>query len=150
VARRDRPSQAALDAWQGLLRTHLVLVERLDRDLIEQHGIALAWYDVLVQLHASGGETTMGELAERLLISPSTCTRVVEKMATAALVERRIDEVDHRVRHARLTPDGRTLLRAAAKTHLAGIQRHFGAHLDDGEAAMLAERFVVMRRSATS
>lgn len=150
MARRDRPSEAALEAWQGLLRTHLVLVARLDRDLLERHGIALAWYDVLVQLHASGGETTMGELAERLLISPSTCTRVVEKMAAAELVDRRTDDLDHRVRHARLTPAGRTLLRRAAKTHLAGIQRHFGAHLDDAEAALLAERFGAMRRSAAS
>jgi DNA-binding MarR family transcriptional regulator len=69
-------------------------------------------------------------------------------MTASGLVERRIDEHDHRVRHARLTPHGRTTLRAAARTHLAGIERHFGAFLSDAEASLLSERFAAMRRSA--
>jgi DNA-binding MarR family transcriptional regulator len=141
VARSDRPSAAGLAAWQGFLRAHLVLVDRLDRELIEQHQLPLAWYDVLVQLNESGGEATMGELAERLLISPSTCTRVVERMTAAGLVERRVGEPDHRVRIAVLTFDGRAALKRAAVTHLAGIQRHFAALLSDADAERLAELF---------
>ena len=126
----------------------MALVDRLDRDLVERHGLPLAWYDVLVQLEAAGGEATMGVLASNLLIAPSSCTRIVERMTASGLVERRIDEHDHRVRHARLTPHGRTTLRAAARTHLAGIELHFGAFLTDAEASLLGERFEAMRRSA--
>ena len=149
VARSDRPSAAALDAWQAFLRAHLVLVDRLDRELVERHQLPLAWYDVLVQLHGAGGEATMGALAERLLISPSTCTRVVERMTTAGLVERRVGEADHRVRIAALTSAGRAMLTRAAVTHLAGVQRHFGGRLSDDEARTLAtvfERFDVSDR----
>ena len=148
MARRDRPSQAGLAAWEGLLRTHLTLTRTLDRELVERHGLSLDWYDVLVQLTEAGGETTMGDLATRLLISPSTCTRVVARMADAGLVDRRVDAADARVRHAALTRQGSAALRAAAATHLAGIQRHFGRFVPDAEAELLRERFEAMRDSA--
>ena len=148
MPRRDRPSPATQATWEEFLRTHLELVRRLDHDLVERHGIPLAWYDVLVQLHAAGGQTTMGELADRLLIVPSTCTRLVERMTAAGLVERRVDGDDARVRHAELTRHGRSVLTAAAVTHLAGIQRHFGRHLTEAEAKELAERLQQMRCSA--
>jgi len=148
VARRDRPSPAGLAAWEGFLRTHLALTRRLDDELVERHGLPLDWYDVLVQLHDAGGEATMGELATRLLISPSTCTRVVGRMEGAGLVERRVDPVDARVRHARLTRSGAARLREAAITHLRGVQRHFGRFVPDDAAETLRDRFAAMRDSA--
>jgi DNA-binding MarR family transcriptional regulator len=150
VARRDRPSPVGLAAWESFLRTHLALTRRLDRELVARHGLRLDWYDVLVQLHDADGEATMGDLAARLLISPSTCTRVVGRMADAGLVERRVDEGDARVRHAAITPEGKARLRAAAVTHLAGIQRHFARFLPDDEAATLGDRFEAMRGSAVA
>jgi DNA-binding MarR family transcriptional regulator len=150
VARRDRPSPVGLAAWESFLRAHLALTRRLDRELVERHGLPLDWYDVLVQLHDAGGETTMGELAGRLLISPSTCTRVVARMADAGLVERRVDPVDARVRHAVLTSDGKARLREAAVTHLRGVQRQFGRFVPDDAAATLRDRFDAMRDSAAA
>ena len=134
-------------AWQGFLRSHVVLLDTLDAELVERHALPLAWYDVLVQLHESGGSSAMGALAERLLISPSTCTRVVERMASAGFVERRVGEPDARVRVAELTPAGRRMLRAASVTHLAGIRRYFAAHIDETEAQLLAAIFDRIGRS---
>jgi DNA-binding MarR family transcriptional regulator len=129
MPRRDRPSADGLAAWRGFLRAHQAVVAELDRELVAAHALPLAWYDVLVQLSEAGGEATMGEISGRLLISPSTCTRVVEKLVNAGFVARRIDDVDARVRHVSLTPAGRSTLRSAAVTHLAGIERHFTALL---------------------
>ena len=148
MARRDRPSPAGLAAWEEFLRTHLTLTRTLDRELVARHGLPLDWYDVLVQLNDADGETTMGELAARLLISPSTCTRVVARMADAGLVHRRVDADDARVRHAAITPDGTTMLRAAAATHLAGIQRYFGRFVPDDDATVLRDRLQAMRDAA--
>jgi DNA-binding MarR family transcriptional regulator len=150
VARRDRPSPVGLAAWESFLRTHLALTRRLDHELVARHGLPLDWYDVLVQLQDAGGEASMGGLATRLLISPSTCTRVVGRMADAGLVERRIDEADARVRHAAITPEGKARLRAAAVTHLAGVQRHFARFVPADEAATLRDRFEAMRDSAVA
>lgn len=149
MPRDHRPSADGLAAWRGLLRAHQALVDQLDRELIAEHQLPLAWYDVLVQLSEAGGEATMGEIAGRLLISPSTCTRVVERMVTAGLVDRRVDPDDARVRHIALTSAGRATLRSAAVTHLAGIERHFAAALgpDGVEPAALARAFEAMLAS---
>ena len=58
--------------------------------------------------------------------------------------------VDARVRHAAITRDGEARLRAAAVTHLRGIQRHFGRFVPDDEAATLRDRFDAMRDSAAA
>lgn len=119
---------------------HQALLGELDGELQRRHDLPLAWYDVLVQLREADGELTMGELAGRLLISPSTCTRVVDRMHAAGLLSRRVDEGDARIRHVGLTPAGRTRLREAAITHLAGIERHFSGVLG-ADAARLAAQF---------
>ena len=75
-------------------------------------------------------------------------SRSYGRMTAAGLVERRVDEGDARVRHAAITPDGKARLRAAAVTHLAGIQRHFARFVPDDEAATLRDRFEAMRGSA--
>jgi DNA-binding MarR family transcriptional regulator len=137
-----------LAAWRGFLRVHIEVVTQLDRDLVAGHDITLDWYDVLVQLNEAGGELTMGELSERMLIAPSTCTRIVERMCADGLVDRRVDDRDKRVRHAVLTKSGSAMLRRAAVTHLAGIQRYFGAALTDRQATELLVLFSGMHRPA--
>jgi DNA-binding MarR family transcriptional regulator len=125
---------------------HQALLAELDRELRVGHDLPLAWYDVLVQLSDSARELTMGELADRLLISPSTCTRVVDRMHAAGLLARRVDDADARIRHVGLTPAGRARLRTAAITHLAGIERHFAAIVGP-DAARLAAQFDAMLAS---
>jgi DNA-binding MarR family transcriptional regulator len=150
VPRRARPAGDELVAWRSFLTAHRSIVDALDRELVDRHGLPLAWYDVLVQLSESPRELTMGELAERLLISPSTCTRVVDRMHASGLVTRRIDERDARVRHIGLAAAGRSRLRVAAVTHLAGIERHFARHLPPGEAPRWAEVLDAMRDSVVA
>ena len=54
---------------------------------------------------------------------------------------------DARVRHASMTSEGKAALRAAAVTHLAGIQRHFARFLPDEDAAVISDRFATMCES---
>ncbi len=136
---RRGPTPEEMMAWRGLLRTHALVIDRLDTELRQRHGIPLDWYDVLVQLHEAGGDRTMSELAEALLIvSPSSCTRLVDRLVAAGLVRREVDPEDARVKHAVLTPEGKAVLRRAAPTHLAGIRRWFTGLLEPGEAAQLS------------
>lgn len=80
----------------------------------------------------------MSDLAGAVLVSRPNCTRLVQRMAAAGYVAREADATDARVRWAVLTDAGREALRNAAPTHLAGIARHFGRHLDADTAATLA------------
>ena len=120
------------------MAAHASLLRRLDRELEAEHGISMAWYEVLLRLQrAPEGHLPMSELAGSVFLTPSGLTRLVDRMEAAALVERAACPSDRRVSWAVITAEGRALLRRASVTHLRGIQRHFGRLLDDDEAAVV-------------
>ncbi|MET0236588.1 MAG: MarR family transcriptional regulator [Kibdelosporangium sp.] len=80
----------------------------------------------------------MAELAEAVLLSRSGVTRLVDRLERAGLVMRERVDGDGRGVVARLTPAGANRLSIAARTHLAGVVRHFLEHLDEQELAELA------------
>ena len=135
MPRRDRPDEITLSAWRSFLESHARITAALDRELRAAHDLPLTWYDVLYQLQEHDGRLRMSDLAEAVLLSRPNCTRLVDRMVEVGLLERQIDPDDARVRWARITPEGRRRFRRAAPTHLAGIQFHFGQHLDDETAA---------------
>ena len=65
---------------------------------------------------APAGKLRMGELADRLLLSRSGITRLVDRLARQGLIERERCEDDGRGYYARLTPLGRETLAAIAAT----------------------------------
>jgi DNA-binding MarR family transcriptional regulator len=81
----------------------------------------------------------MSELAERVLMSPSGLTRVVDGLVRDGLVRRERFEGDARVMLARLTEQGRQALRRAAATHLRGIQQHFTSYLSKAQLRDVAD-----------
>jgi DNA-binding MarR family transcriptional regulator len=134
---------AALDphrmaAWRMLLEAHRGLIDRLEAELQEAKGLALSWYDVLVNLSEADRRIRMTELAERVVLSPSGLSRLVDRMAQAGLVTRERCETDRRGTWVVLTDRGREVLTDAAPLHLAGVQEHFGAVLTDDEAEVMA------------
>lgn len=125
-----RLSDLELRAWQALLHAHHDVVDRLDEELRVQHGVTFSEYDVLLRLgRAPERALTMGELAERTMLSPSGTTRLVDRLVATDLIRRRPVPDDGRVTLATLTPAGVKLLRAAARTHLRGIREHFTGRL---------------------
>ena len=127
-----RLSETELRAWQAFLHTHHEVVRRLDADLQEAHGITFGEYDVLLRLaRAPGHALRMGDLAERVLLSASGITRLVERMITKGLVEREVDPSDRRAALATLTDAGLQLVRLAARTHVRGIRQRFSGRLSD-------------------
>ncbi len=134
------PSTESLATWRRWLEAHTRIVNALDGELRARHDLSLEWYDVLLQLAEAGGKRTMSELADALLISRSNCTRLVDRMENAGLVERRPGQQDQRERVAVLLPAGRRRLRAAAPTHLQGIERLFTGEL--GRDAAAVDRFL--------
>jgi DNA-binding MarR family transcriptional regulator len=117
---------ARLDAWRTFLRAHAHVVRELERELQAEQGMALTDYDVLVQLAtAEGRQLRMSELADRLLLSRSGVTRLVDRLVAAGLVERRLCDDDRRGQWAALTDAGRSRLRQASPVHLRGVSEHF-------------------------
>ena len=125
-------------AWYGFLRTHVDITRRLDAGLRRQTGLTLGEYDVLVTLRNGPAEgLRMGDLARRVVLSPSGITRVVARLERAGLVAR--VAANARVVRATLTERGRVALDRAAPVHLAGVREAFLDRLSEAEAATLAE-----------
>ena len=142
MARMDTMGRtdARLGAWRTFLQAHARVVRELERELQAEQGLALTDYDVLVQLGAvEGRRLRMSELADRLLLSRSGVTRLVDRLVTAGLVERVNCDDDRRGQWAALTDAGLRRLREASPTHLRGIAEHFLDRLSSDELRSLQE-----------
>src|SRR5438876_12212410 len=84
----ELPGGRGLEAWNSLLRAHATLMRRLDMDLEQETGLALADFDVLAQLAMAHGELRITELADRALISRSGMTRRAARPVDEGLVRR--------------------------------------------------------------
>ncbi|MEM9033630.1 MAG: MarR family transcriptional regulator [Actinomycetota bacterium] len=126
-----RPTDAELATWEAFQRYQRSVVERLDAELRAETDLTLDEYDVLHQLRvAPDRRLRMGELAELVVITRSSCSRLVDRLAKRGLVARERDEADRRVVWAHLTDEGRKRHRRAAPVHLRGIARWFAEPLD--------------------
>ena len=131
------PGRRGLAAWRTLLRAHATLMRRLDTDLEQETGLALADYDVLAQLAEAHGALRMTELADRALISRSGMSRRVARLVDEGLLRRDRAGTDARGVVVALTEAGIARLAETAPVHARGISKLFVAQLDDQELALL-------------
>lgn len=133
-----RPSPAQLRVWRTFLRVHASVTRTLEAELMAEHDLPLSFYDVLVQLsEAPHRRLRMTELADRVLLSRSGLSRLVDRMAKDDLVRRQACDGDGRGMFAVLTDRGFGRLRATAPTHLRGIATHMTDRLTEPELAAL-------------
>jgi DNA-binding MarR family transcriptional regulator len=136
----ERLTDGELRAWQALLHAHDQVVRTLDAELRAEHGISFGGYDVLVRLARSPDEgLRMTELAERVMVPPSTLTRKIDRLVADGLVDRSRSAGDFRVVLVRLTVAGRHTVRRAARTHLRGIREHFSGQLSPAQLRAVAD-----------
>jgi DNA-binding MarR family transcriptional regulator len=132
----DERTGLAVGGWAALLQVHAALVPRLDRALQQAAGLPLSWYDVLLELAAAPDRRlTMSELAQRVVLSRTRVSRIVDELVAAGLVLREDNPDDGRSAFAVLTADGLARYRAAAPHYIASIEREFADGLTDGELA---------------
>jgi len=112
-------------AWESLLRLHAAVLPRLERAVASDGGLSLSWYDVLLELNDAGGRLTMGQLAERVVLSRTRVSRLVDELVRAGLVDREVNPDDGRSAFAVLTAAGRRRFLAGAKAYLPAIDHEF-------------------------
>lgn len=128
-----------LAAWRGFLRVHSALAKELDAELVAEHALPLSSYEVLITLQAAPGQRLrMAELADRVLLSRSGMTRLVDRLERDGLLERDTCTSDGRGCFAVLTERGEALLARARPTHLGGVRERFLRHFSPDELATLA------------
>lgn len=126
-------------AWGALLQVHAEVVPVLDQALLADVGMPLRFYDVLLELAAAPDrKLRMTDLADRVVLSRTRVSRLVEEMAAAGLLVREQNPEDGRSAYAALTERGLKRYRQAAPVYLAGIEEHFSQRLSDRELTALA------------
>ena len=129
-----RPTDWRVGVWRSFLRAHATVVRELERELVAGTAMPLGWYDVLLQLvEAPGRRLRMAELADRVLLSRSGLTRLVDRLQAEGLVRREPSPDDARGTFTVLTVEGFQRLRRAAPVHLRGVQQHWLGHFSDDE-----------------
>jgi DNA-binding MarR family transcriptional regulator len=130
------PRDPRIATWRLFLTAHARLERLLDEDLRSEHDLSLAEYDVLIQLAESPTRRLrMHEIADRVILSRSGVTRLIDRLVHDGWVERSSCATDARGAEAVLTASGLAKLREASRTHLRGITVHFLDSMPPSELA---------------
>lgn len=135
---RRRLSDRELGAWRAFMRAHATITRVLENELLAAHSLSLPEYGVLLSLvEAPDHQMRMTELADRVLLSRSGMTRLVDRMQADGLVDRFRCPSDARGMHAVLTDRGYQRLKECSGTHLRGVREHVTSRLTDDEVDQL-------------
>jgi DNA-binding MarR family transcriptional regulator len=120
------------------VRAHAATMRRFNSQLVTDHGLTINDYEVLLHLsRAEDRRLRRVDLAERVLLTPSGITRLLEGLEQCGYVERASCASDARVTYAQLTDAGHAKLREASRSHVAEIREYMGGRFSDDELAAL-------------
>ena len=119
-------NEEQLRTWRAFLNAHSTMLRRISRDLDEAGLPPLTWYDVLAALRdAPEGQLRQVEIADRVLLSHSGLSRLIDRIEDQGLVERRECESDRRAFFVALTDKGREMLNRMWPVYARGIADDF-------------------------
>lgn len=127
-------------SWRALLFGMSRLHERLNANMMADHGITGDDYEVLSMLsEADDLRMRMAELAERRVASRSRLTHHVTRLENAGLVERVACDDDRRGTWAHLTSAGVAMIQRAAPDHVKTAREFLVDTMSPAEFANLGQ-----------
>jgi len=121
-----------------LVRGHSAVTRALNAQLVADHGLTINDYEALLHLaRAEDRRMRRVDLAERLILTASGVTRLLDGLEEAGYVDRAACASDRRVTYAVLTEAGVAKLREASKTHVADIREIFETRFNAEELDQL-------------
>lgn len=131
---------SAIAAFSRLLRAHSTLSRELSARLITEHGLTINDYEALLHLsRAEDGSLRRVDLAERLTLTPSGVTRLLDGLERDGWVRKGNCDSDARVTYAVLTDEGRERLELAGRTHVTQIREIFVERFSEEELETLVD-----------
>lgn len=131
-------SDQHLATWRAFLKAHATIINRIDHDLAVAKLPPLSTYDVLIELYeAPEHRLRMHELAERVVLSRSGLTRLVDRLEAEGLLMRDRSGTDRRGAYAVITEQGIAALRRTWPVYARGIGEYFAQWLTSEEAQLL-------------
>lgn len=117
--------ERALRLWISLARCYQTFSRAVGQKIAE-YGLTMPQFGILeALLHL--GPLTLGELAEKLLVTGGNVTYVMDRLEEEGLVYRERCGEDRRVIYAKLTPEGREVIEGAFPGHgefVLGLMDH--------------------------
>ena len=127
-------------AWRGLLRMTSQLNARANRLLLQEYGISLADYEVLVALsEAPEGQLRVFEVADALAWEQSRVSHQLARMQRRGLITREGCATDARGAFAVLTTVGRAAIEQAAPAHVEQVRQLVFDELSHEQVSALTE-----------
>jgi DNA-binding MarR family transcriptional regulator len=135
-----REQASAVEVFVRLLRGNAAVTRAMNAQLVTDHGLTINDYEALLHL-ARAEERRMRrvDLAERLLLTASGVTRLLDGLEQAGYVDRDACASDRRVTYAVLTDAGLAKLREASGSHVADIRSFFETRFSEEELVKLVE-----------
>ena len=125
-------SEYELAAWRGMLEVHAFVTQELDAQMQSEHGLSVSAYEVLMFLDdAPEHRMRMSDIAERVLLSRSGCTRLVDRLVKLGYVTRSAATTDGRGLNAQLTAAGLHEVKAARAAPPPGRPTFFLDYVTD-------------------
>lgn len=128
------PQYAYLPVLRELVRTYQAF-SLVDEAQVRTYGLTASQFDVIATLGNTSG-MTMGDLAERTLVTKGTLTGIVDRLEAKQLVRREVPEGDRRCFIIVLTEAGESLFREIFPQHMAFLQERFD-RLEKSELELL-------------
>ena len=135
-----RTQEVEIVAFARLMRAHALLRRTLESEVLSPRGLTVNDFEALVHLsHEAGHRLRRVDLAERLTLSASGVTRMLDGLEASGLVRKQHCPDDARVTWAVLTDDGAQTLDCVGAEHARALRELFREALDDDETAQLTE-----------
>ena len=117
---------AALRLWISLARCYATYAKAVAAK-VQEYGLTTPQFGTLEALYHLG-PLSLGELADKLLVTGGNVTYVMDRLEDQGLVYRYRRPDDRRVIQAKLTAEGRALVAQAFPEHAAYVE-HLSRHL---------------------
>lgn len=125
-------------AWRAFFETSALISDRMEKRLHAVTGLKLSDYNLLLLLaEAESQQLRMGELADRMVFSPSRLSYQAKALQARGLITRFTDPEDRRGMTAQLTEEGHRTFREASRVHAQHIRQLFHPALDEDQAVAL-------------
>jgi DNA-binding MarR family transcriptional regulator len=126
--------------WRLFLTAQVKLRDRIEVKLDRAGLPSLEWYDVLYTLkEAPGQRLRLSELAEKVLLTRSNLTRLVDRLENAGLLQRQSCPSDRRGTFAVLTESGLAMQEQMWPIYAEGIKEYFASQINDDEVEVLQQ-----------
>jgi DNA-binding MarR family transcriptional regulator len=129
----DRPT-VIRGLLSDLLRVGNLTLPRIGDRFATELGASLVELDLLAELaHAPDHRLRMSEISQRLTISTTSVTRVVDGLQARGYAKRALSQGDRRVVYAELTNQGAELLERADPVSGPALEECFGRYFTTAE-----------------